>query len=51
MAGTSAAEKTVSPIIVPGQLVLRTIHGRNGKFNVGKLVRISAKVTGDFGAS
>ena len=37
MAGTSAAEKTVSPIIVPGQLVLRTIHGRNGKFNVGKL--------------
>jgi len=25
------------PIIVSGQLALRTIHGRNGKFNVGKL--------------
>ena len=37
MAVTSAPEKSASPIIVPGQLVLRTIHGRNGKFNVGKL--------------
>ena len=51
MTAKSAPEQSVSPIIVPGQLVLRTIHGRNGKFNVGKLVRISAKVTGDFGAS
>ncbi len=37
MAVTSASEKSVSPIIVSGQLALRTIHGRNGKFNVGKL--------------
>jgi len=37
MAATSASEKSVSPIVVPGQLTLRTIHGRNGKFNVGKL--------------
>ncbi|HCK4622817.1 MULTISPECIES: DUF3275 family protein [Pseudomonadota] len=37
MATTSAPEKSVSPIVVPGQLTLRTIHGRNGKFNVGKL--------------
>lgn len=37
MAVTSAPERSVSPIIVPGQLTLRTIHGRNGKFNVGKL--------------
>lgn len=37
MAAISASEKSVSPVIVPGQLTLRTIHGRNGKFNVGKL--------------
>lgn len=37
MAATSAPEKSESPVIVPGQLTLRTIHGRNGKFNVGKL--------------
>lgn len=37
MAVTSAPEKSATPIIVPGQLALRTIHGRNGKFNVGKL--------------
>jgi len=37
MAVTSASEKSASPIVVPGQLTLRTIHGRNGKFNVGKL--------------
>lgn len=27
-----------SPIIVSGQLTLRTIRGRNGPFNVGRLV-------------
>ncbi|XAH21927.1 DUF3275 family protein [Xylophilus sp. GW821-FHT01B05] len=37
MAATSAPEQSGPPIIVPGQLTLRTIHGRNGKFNVGKL--------------
>ncbi|EMQ8858216.1 DUF3275 family protein [Pseudomonas aeruginosa] len=37
MAVTSAPEKSATPIIVPSQLALRTIHGRNGKFNVGKL--------------
>ncbi|WP_434517386.1 DUF3275 family protein [Pseudomonas aeruginosa] len=37
MAATSTSETSVSPIVVPGQLTLRTIHGRNGKFNVGKL--------------
>ena len=26
-----------SPIVVPGQLTLRTIHGRNGPFTVGRL--------------
>jgi hypothetical protein len=29
--------KSVSPIIVPGQLTLRTIKGRNGPFNVARL--------------
>ncbi|WP_425522722.1 DUF3275 family protein [Xanthomonas phaseoli] len=36
-----AAKSTLqfaSPIIVSGQLTLRTIRGRNGPFNVGRLV-------------
>ena len=38
MATTSAPEQSVSPIIVPGQLTLRTIRGKNGPFTVGRLV-------------
>lgn len=34
----SALQLSASSIIVPGQLTLRTIHGRNGPFNVGRLV-------------
>jgi len=34
---TSASERSVSPIVVPGQLTLRTIRGRNGPFTVGRL--------------
>lgn len=37
MAVTSAPERSVSPIVVPGQLTLRTIRGRNGPFTVGRL--------------
>ena len=38
MAVTSAPEKSVAPIVVPGQLTLRTIRGKNGPFTVGRLV-------------
>jgi len=34
---STAAPKATSPIIVPGQLTLRTIRGRNGPFTVGRL--------------
>jgi len=37
MTTPSAPEKSVLPIVVPGQLTLRTIRGRNGPFNVGRL--------------
>ena len=37
MAVTSAPEKSVSPVVVPGQLTLRTIRGKNGPFTVGRL--------------
>ena len=37
MAVTSAPEKSVAPIVVPGQLTLRTIRGKNGPFTVGRL--------------
>ncbi|MDA8454320.1 DUF3275 family protein [Acidovorax sp. GBBC 3334] len=38
MATTTAPEPpSVSPIVVPGQLTLRTIRGRNGPFTVGRL--------------
>ncbi len=37
MAATSASERSVSPIVVPGQLTLRTIRGKNGPFTVGRL--------------
>ena len=37
MAATSASEKSVAPIVVPGQLTLRTIRGKNGPFTVGRL--------------
>ncbi len=37
MAATSASDKSVSPIVVPGQLTLRTIRGKNGPFTVGRL--------------
>lgn len=33
-----AAIPSIPPVIVPGQLTLRTIHGRNGPFNVSRLV-------------
>ncbi|HBN8507711.1 DUF3275 family protein [Pseudomonas aeruginosa] len=33
-----SAPKSSAPLIVPGQLTLRTINGRNGRFNVGRLV-------------
>ncbi len=38
MAVPSVPEQSGSPITVPGQLTLRTIRGRNGPFNVGRLV-------------
>lgn len=38
MAVRPAPAKLVSPIVVTGQLTLRTIHGRNGAFTVGRLV-------------
>lgn len=34
---STAAHQAASPVIVPGQLTLRTIHGRNGPFTVGRL--------------
>lgn len=34
---STAAHQAASPFIVPGQLTLRTIHGRNGPFTVGRL--------------
>ncbi len=37
MAVTSVPEKSALPIVVPGQLTLRTIRGKNGPFNVGRL--------------
>jgi len=37
MTAKSAPEQSVSPIIVPGQLTLRTIRGKNGPFTVGRL--------------
>lgn len=37
MAATSTPAKSVSPIVVPGQLTLRTIRGKNGPFTVGRL--------------
>ena len=37
MAVTSAPAQSVSPIVVPGQLTLRTIRGKNGPFTVGRL--------------
>jgi len=33
-----AAIPSAAPIVVPGQLTLRTIRGRNGPFNVSRLV-------------
>ena len=37
MAATSAPTRTALPIVVPGQLTLRTIRGKNGPFTVGRL--------------
>jgi hypothetical protein len=37
MAATSAPTRSVLPIVVPGQLTLRTIRGKNGPFTVGRL--------------
>lgn len=37
MAVTSASQKSASPILVSGQLTLRTIRGRNGPFTIGRL--------------
>lgn len=34
---STVAPRAASPIIVPGQLTLRTIRGRNGPFTVGRL--------------
>src|SRR3546814_2105844 len=39
MAATSAPARSVLPIVVPGQLTLRTIRGKNGPFTVGRLTR------------
>ncbi|QRI92965.1 DUF3275 family protein [Delftia lacustris] len=33
----TATPTSLSPLVVPGQLTLRTIHGRNGPFTVGRL--------------
>lgn len=38
MAATTQSQPSLSPIVVPGQLTLRTIRGRNGPFNVGRLI-------------
>ncbi len=38
MAASAALQLSASSFVVPGQLTLRTIHGRNGPFNVGRLV-------------
>lgn len=38
MAAASAHVQITPPLVVPGQLTLRTIRGRNGPFNVGRLV-------------
>ncbi|MEE5091711.1 DUF3275 family protein [Xanthomonas euvesicatoria] len=38
MTATTASRPSSSPITVQGQLTLRTIRGRNGPFNVGRLV-------------
>ncbi len=37
MAATSAPTRSALPIVVPGQLTLRTIRGKNGPFTVGRL--------------
>ncbi|URW83076.1 DUF3275 family protein [Alcaligenes sp. DN25] len=37
MAATTAPTRSVLPIVVPGQLTLRTIRGKNGPFTVGRL--------------
>jgi hypothetical protein len=37
MAVTSTPEKSVLPIVVPGQLTLRTMRGKHGPFSVGRL--------------
>lgn len=37
MAVTSVPDRSVSPIVVPGQLTLRIIRGKNGPFPVGRL--------------
>ncbi|MCG8277427.1 DUF3275 family protein [Stenotrophomonas sp. NLF4-10] len=42
MAVTSAPAKSVPPIVLRGQLTLRTIRGRNGPFTVGRLVTPNA---------
>src|SRR3546814_2483135 len=34
---TTATHSSTSPIIVGGQLTLRTIRGRNGPFTIGRL--------------
>ncbi|SAI68620.1 Protein of uncharacterised function (DUF3275) [Bordetella ansorpii] len=37
MTATTAPTRSVLPIVVPGQLTLRTIRGKNGPFTVGRL--------------
>ena len=37
MAATSAPTRSVLPIVVPGQLTLRTSRGKNGPCTVGRL--------------
>ena len=37
MATPSASEKSVAPIVVPGQLTLRTIRGKNGRREIAGL--------------
>lgn len=41
----ATAPKPLSSIIVPGQLAVRTIHGRNGPFKVGNLTTPIGKFT------
>ncbi|MBK3845815.1 DUF3275 family protein [Stutzerimonas xanthomarina] len=43
MAASVALQLSASSFVVPGQLTLRTIHGRNGPFNVGRLVTAVGK--------